>query len=175
MVQGCLQVCGKSNRLRILFGVVTVSGVSRLLLGGKICRIGARVGDLVDPTVDHIGHISSAVLNMVGMFTGEEIIDRGAEEFQPSVELGTSHRGERSELSMSGEGIATVPTTAEDDGLPEGVHFRKVTVPIDLGDFVENESEEIVRADASVEGIDELFDFGAASEVGKRRCHGVRS
>ena len=40
---------------------------------------------------------------------------------------------------MNGQQVAGLATAAENDGFPEGNHFRKVRGPVGFGHIIENE------------------------------------
>ena len=106
-----------------------------------------------------------AAFDVVGIGALEEGVDAFLEEGEPAVELFLAKVSFGEEFGVGGDGVALVAAVAEENGLPEVVHFGEVGVPVDGGEVVEDEAEEIVGADALVEMIDEADDLGSAFDV----------
>ena len=53
-----------------------IRGISGTLLRSELINFGASVGDLVDPRVDHIGHVFGTAFDVFGIFTLEQFINR---------------------------------------------------------------------------------------------------
>lgn len=123
--------------------------------------------------MNHIGHVDSTALDVVGIFTKEMLVDSLLEELEPVIELRFVHLSFSDELEVRGEGVTFVAAAPEEDGFPESIHSRKMGLPVVAYRFVKNRANDLVLADGVVEGIDEEFDTGTVGEIGKCSRHGI--
>ena len=81
------------------------------------------------------------------------------------VETGPIHLGFAQEIGVDAEGIAVKTAFVEKNGLPEGVHFWEMRVPIHGGDFLKDGPKQRIFADLSVEMINKPLDVSAAFDI----------
>lgn len=102
---------------------------------------------------------------MLGIGAAEEMVHGLAEKEEPAVKLGATHFGLRRQFGMRSHGIAGVAAGAEEHGLPKGIHAGQVSVPVDPGNFIEDETQKLVLPHDLVKAIHKPLDIRAPLQV----------
>jgi len=139
------------------------------LLGGELEGIGLGAGTLLieeriedaGAGLESVGDAEGGGFGFGGFGAGEICVDRLAEEFHPTFKLFLLEGKD----GVLGPGLAFVIAGAEKHLGPEGIHRGEVMLPIDLCDFVENRTENLVPVNAVVEGIDQSLDVLLCADV----------
>ena len=108
-----------------------------------------------------VGDAEGGGFGFGGFGAGEVGVDGFAEKFYPAFELFLLEGKD----GVFGPGAAFVFAGAEEHGDPERINGREMMFPIDLGDVVEDGTENFVTIDAVVEGIDEGLDVLVGADV----------
>lgn len=112
-----------------------------------------------------LGDAKRERLRLFSIGSRPAIVDGVVEEVEPAIEVIGGECRDGVDSLMLGERIALVSRLAQQDPLPELHQFGDVGRPVDLGDIVEDRSEEIVLGDIGVEASHHFFDLFDGMEI----------